>query len=167
MEPLKNDSFGLLIAYVLPGFIGLWGISAFSETLQSWIAANPSETPTIGGFLYVTLASVASGLTLSTIRWMVLDSAHHATGLRRPDWDFLNLRDRSTAFSLLNEQLYRYYQFYGNSTVALVAVLLIRWSASKTEWIDLAIVVAAMLFTVGSRDTLRKYYSRVTELLGT
>ncbi len=166
MEPLKNDSFGLLIAYVLPGFVALWGMSKFSVTLQGWLASSPANSPTIGGFLYVTLASVASGLTISTLRWLVVDNFHHATGLRRPNWDFSTLRNRIAAFSLLNEQLYRYYQFYGNSMVALCAVVALRGFLGASTWFDAALGAVAVLFALGSRDTLRKYYRSVSELLG-
>lgn len=167
MEPLKNDSFGLLIAYLIPGFLGLWGIRGTSETLEAWMAADASSMPSVGGFLYITLASIASGMILSTIRWAVLDNVHHATGIEKPDWDFLHLRDRTTAFNLLNEQLYRYYQFYGNSTMALVAVLIARLWERTTNVYDLGIVLLAFLLILGSRDTLKKYYLRVTALLRT
>ena len=37
--PLSNENFGLVIAYILPGFVALWGVSYFSPTVESWITA--------------------------------------------------------------------------------------------------------------------------------
>ena len=75
MRDVTNNNFGLLIAYVLPGLTALWGAAHFSPTLRFWLAASPSELPTVGGFLYVTLGSVAAGMTVSTVRWLIVDVA--------------------------------------------------------------------------------------------
>ena len=80
-ESSVND-FGLLIAYVLPGFVALWGGTYVSESLRTWIGSSATEGPTLGGFLYMTVGSIAAGLTVSTVRWMVIDTLHHATGVR-------------------------------------------------------------------------------------
>ncbi len=118
MSELSEKSFGLLIAYVLPGFVTLWGISLFSPTVESWITNSQHGAPTVAGFLYVTLASLSAGLTVSAIRWILIDNLHHATGVKPPKWEFANLDDRLQGFLALVENHYRYYQFYANSVVA-------------------------------------------------
>jgi hypothetical protein len=69
----NGGNFGLLIAYVLPGMTAIWGLSYVSETVQGWLGSSTEAVPTIGGFLYVTLAAVGAGLVASTVRWMVVD----------------------------------------------------------------------------------------------
>ncbi len=61
--PLSNENFGLVIAYVLPGFVALWGVAYFSPTVESWITASQQGAPSVAGFMYVTLASIGTGLT--------------------------------------------------------------------------------------------------------
>src|SRR5258708_7235024 len=78
-EPSVTN-FGLLIAFLLPGFVALWGISYVSEPVRSWFGSTPDYAPSVGGFLYVTLASIVAGLTVSTVRWIVIDTVHHVTG---------------------------------------------------------------------------------------
>ena len=73
MRDLTRDNFGLLIAYVLPGFVALWGGSYHVEAVRPWLNATPSDAPTVGGFLYTTLASTTLGLTISGMRWAVVD----------------------------------------------------------------------------------------------
>jgi hypothetical protein len=68
----------------------------------------------------VTLASIAVGLTLSTVRWLLLDSIHHRTGLLPPPRNFARLGGKETAFARLEEDHYRYYQFYGNMLSTLI-----------------------------------------------
>ena len=164
-ESSIND-FGLLIAYVLPGFTALWGASYLSEPLRAWIGVPPTEGQTVGGFLYTTVASVGAGLTVSTLRWMVIDKIHHHTGLRPPELDFALLRENSAAFGIVVEHNYRYYQWAANSLVALLVVLVARRCAGVPVGpTDLALLPLLAVLFVGSRDSLRRYYSRGGQIL--
>jgi len=71
---LSNDNFGPLIAYLVPGTIVLLGLSQFSPAVRVWFAATPADAPTVGGFLYLTLASLAAGMTVSALRWALVDT---------------------------------------------------------------------------------------------
>ena len=43
MGELTARNFGLLIAYVLPGFVGLWGLGYLSEPVRTWLSgAGPA-----------------------------------------------------------------------------------------------------------------------------
>ena len=172
MSELSHKNFGLLIAYVLPGFVALWGISQFSPTVESWIATSGQGAPTIAGFLYVTLASLAAGLTVSAVRWVIIDRLHHATGLKPPRWEFANLDDRLQGFLALVENHYRYYQFYANSLVAGAMAYAAHFSRHsinlcQPSWPTFGFILLELVLLAGSRDSLRKYYSRVERLLET
>ncbi len=171
MRDLSNRNFGLLIAHVLPGFVALCGLQEISPTLRLWLSAtaDPHELPTVGGFLYVTLASVALGMTVSAIRWCVVDWMHHHTGLPRPRWDDAKLQVNLEAFDLLVEHHYRYYQFYANSIVSLAIVYAAHRHAHGfdhfTGTLELAFVALAGVFWATSRSNLTRYYSRATALM--
>ncbi len=172
VSALSQKNFGLLIAYVLPGFVTLWGVSCFSDTVRSWITSSQTGAPTVAGFLYVTLASVATGLIASTVRWAVVDSFHHITGLKPPAWEFAKLEERLGGFLVLVEAHYRYYQFYANMFVAVAFTYAVKLlsngrSLCSVGWSDLGFAVIQLILLAGSRDTLRKYYSRMERLLGT
>jgi hypothetical protein len=170
--PLSNENFGLVIAYILPGFVALWGVSYFSPTVESWITASQQGAPSVAGFMYVTLASIGTGLTVSGVRWLVIDTIHHLTGLTRPAWKFGNLDDKLQGFVTLNEGHYRYYQFYANMFIAAgftYAAWLV-WNGKGLRaagWANLHFVVLEIVLFATSRDRLAKYYSRVAQLLGT
>jgi len=171
MRELSGKNFGVLIAYLLPGFVSLWAVAMFSPAVDSWLTSKPNAQPTVGGFLYTTLGSLSGGLTVSAVRWAVVDTFHHATGLVPPKWDFSKLRDRLDAFEALVENHYRYYQFYSNMLVAVVAVFLARathiGALCSTDELQIILLMLAGVFLAASRDTLGKYYGRASQLLGT
>jgi len=170
MKDVTTGNFGLFIAYVLPGFTALWGLSYVSEPVRAWLGTGTANAPTVGGFLYVTLASVAAGMITSTLRWLLIDTLHHWTGIRLPRWDFSRLQENVTAFDVLIEIHYRHYQFHANMLVALAFAYAARrlslglWSP-WIGWLDGGFILLVVVLFLGSRDTLAKYYARTARLL--
>jgi len=167
VKQVSTDNFGLLIAYLLPGFVALWGVGFFSDTARSWLAVSPMTAPTVGGFLYVTLGSTAAGLIVSAVRWFLLDRLFHRTGIPEPTWQFAHLQDRLASFETLVEYHYRYYQFYSNTLIALTFTYvswLVRFPRGP-RLADLGIVLIGLVLFFGSRDTLSKYYTRTSMLI--
>ena len=169
MQTVSNDNFGPLIAYLVPGATALWGFSLFSPTLAGWFAATPGNAPTISGFLYLTLASLAVGMTITAVRWAIVDQLHALTGLRPPKLDFSRLASKVDAFSLLIDIHYRHYQFYANMFVAAGVAYLGHRIRIGTLWhvdlIDPGFALLEAVFFLTSRDTLRKYHQRTQQLL--
>lgn len=170
MSSLSNQNFGLVIAYLLPGFVALWGISCFSPTVDTWISASQQNAPTVAGFMYVTLASLAAGVTVSAMRWAIIDQLHHATGIQPPAWKFTNLEGKLQGYVTLIENHYRYYQFYSNMLVAAAFSVVMKGISSGLRpsfnvWTTVAFLLLELVLFAGSRDTLRKYYSRTQQLL--
>ncbi|NLE57768.1 MAG: hypothetical protein GX616_05360 [Planctomycetes bacterium] len=170
MSTLSNQNFGLVIAYLLPGFVSLWGVSYFSPTVESWINAPQQGSPSVAGFMYVTLASLAAGVTVSAVRWAIVDHLHHATDIVPPAWKFANLEGKLQGYLALIENHYRYYQFYSNMLVAAGFSFAARVVSgglrpSLSPWATIAFLALELVLFAGSRDTLRKYYSRTQQLL--
>ena len=170
MSTLSNQNFGLVIAYLLPGFVALWGVSYFSPTVEGWIAASQQGAPTVAGFMYVTLASLAAGVTVSAVRWAIIDHLHHATGVVPPVWKFANLEDKLQGYLALIENHYRYYQFYSNMFIAVAfsfsARCVCNGQAFRSQlWPAAGFLILESVLLAGSRDTLRKYYTRTQQLL--
>lgn len=170
MTDFTGKHFGLLIAYVLPGFIVIWGAQPLSPMLTDWLSSTPSLPAGLAAVVFVGLASVAAGMTVSAFRWLIVDTAHAWTGLPRPLWDDAALPDKLDAFEAIVEAHYRYYQFYANAFIASLFVVAVAfatdqaWAASPTHLAVLAAIDT--VFVLMSRDTLRKYYRRSARLLG-
>lgn len=171
MGEVTSRNFGILIAYLLPGFVVLLGLAPLSPTVEAWLQGTQTNAPTLGGFLYVTAGSMAAGMIASGFRWIVVDTIHHACGLRRPEFDDARLAEKLPAIQMLIEIHYRYYQFYANMLVALV-FLHAAWRAGGARSqvdgfdIDVALVVIDLVLFAASRDALRKYYRRSSRVLG-
>ena len=171
MGELSARNFGLVIAYLIPGFIAVVAVAGVVPTIAAWLAAPPQGQPTIGGFLYATLASLAAGLVISSVRWGLIDTIHHRTGITPPKWDFSVLEPNLAAYSLLVEFHYRYYQFNANTFVAIAIAYAVRLAGGcrwcgGAGWADLGFVIVEAVLLAASRDALRKYYSRVSQVLG-
>jgi hypothetical protein len=165
VRDLTSDNFGILIAYLLPGFVALWAARPLVPAIDAWLAVTPDRAPTVGGFLYVTLGSVAAGMLVSIIRWALLDTLHHRTGLSQPAWDFTRFPATMAAFDSLVQDHYRYYQHYGNMLVAIALVYASsglggRPPSLRAGWIDVGVLAIGLILFLGSRDALRKYYER-------
>lgn len=172
MDDLTTRRFGLLIAYIVPGFVVLLGAGSLFEPVWGWLVGVGTGGPSFGAVLYVGIASVAAGMTASVLRWATLDALHHSTGLHRPVLDESRLAERLDAYDYLVEQHYRYYQFYGNTLVAAVTAYAMWRGSPHAEsvalgWPEGGLTLIVGVFAAGSRDALRKYYAGGTLLLGT
>lgn len=170
MQTLTEKNFGYVIAFLIPGFIGLWGVSYISPLARSWVMNTPNRIPTIGGFLYTTLASITMGLIIHTVRWAFLDTLHSRTGLAKPKLDFSRFKEVMKEFDYINENHGRYYQFYGNTLIAIILTYTIRQiSLQKPPWSDWIIMVGVLallgILFIGSRDSLRKVHERTAALM--
>lgn len=168
MNESPDRLFGLTIAYVLPGFVSLWGASSLSPVLLNWLSAAPQANPTVASFLYTVFGSLGAGLTVSAARWAVVDSVHHHTGVPFPNPDFSQVQGKLEAFQLAIDMYYRYYQFYANMFVAIAIAGACRaWAGIRPTLGDLAVVVLVeLLLLAASRDSLSRYYTRIAQLLG-
>jgi hypothetical protein len=167
MQAVSNDTFGPLIAYIVPGTTVVLGLSPFLPIVQSWLDSSTANAPTISGLLYLTFTSLSVGMTVSAVRWAVVDRLHARLGLHPPELDFARLVGKVEELRLLIEIHYRHYQFYANMMVALLIAYLgyrvhvgLTWPGLP----DVAFFILEPVFYVTSRDTLQKYYSRTQQL---
>jgi hypothetical protein len=168
VQNVNNDNFGTLISYLVPGATALLGLSIYVEPVRRLLIMPAQESPTIGGFLYVTASAIAVGMTVGALRWALIDQLHHYTGIRFPVLNFRKLSERVAAMNLLIEIHYRYYLYYANQLVATsfsYGCFRFKNPSSNLVWLDVAFCFLAVIFFMASRDTLRKYYSRLTQTL--
>ena len=76
MQTLTNDTFGPLVAYLVPGATVLIGIRPWVPIVDGWFTSVSSDAPTLGGFLFFTVAALSIGMTVSAIRWVFVDTLH-------------------------------------------------------------------------------------------
>ena len=163
-----DRNFSLIIAFVLPGFLFLFGSVFLVSYPTADLVSQLRPIRQIGGFMFFLLAATACGMILSAIRWAILDTLHVLTGLKSPPLDFSKLEGKSSSFMLVVENNYRYYLFYGNSLIAMLGLFAVAWLEEVplvTRWLIMLLCLMAVLFQA-SRDSLKRFYSRTSQIIG-
>lgn len=170
MRDPTPQAFGLLIAFVAPGVVVLWGACFLAPSLRTLLLMPADAGATIAGMLFASIGAVSCGVTVSAVRWAVIDRLHAWSGLPPPAWNFARLASHARAYELLTEIHYRYYQFYANMLVAIAfAVGSVALSNARPDfdaWTGAGFAAIAVILFFGSRDSLKKYYTRVSAVLG-
>lgn len=162
-QQISGNTFGLFIAYTLPGLTAIYGLPLAMTSTSGWTTILATSNPTVVDFIIIVFQATTVGLIVSSVRGLTLDALHHRTGLRPPAWNFAILDHSVAVLELLIQIHYRYYKFYANMVVALL------WSLATGGWSlgwkqNVCYLLLIGLFFVASRDALRKYYERTTSL---
>ncbi len=165
----SSFDFGVTVAYVLPGFVVLASLAPFSPMVMGWLQPL-SQTLSLGPPLFSMLLALTLGMIASVVRWLLIDHIHQWTGIEPPVWNDARLGQRVDAFSYLVTNHYRYAQFYGNTLIALIFGYAInRWAHSSPllgAATDVGVIILCAVLFVGSRDSMSKYYSRTSRVIG-
>lgn len=168
MKDIREKNFGVIIAFWLPGFLFLWGLSYSWPLVATWLAkSNDTNAPTIGGFLCATLASLAVGLLINAVRWAVVQKVlfHGITRLHRAAINYENLKNKDvlSAFQAAVENNYRYYEYYSNAFVAIVGAFvsyLLNQKESPSLTLLTVMGVVPLILIIASRNELQKFNER-------
>jgi hypothetical protein len=168
-----SNQFGLIVAYLVPGFVALLGLIPLFPLVADWLAPIPwgeQGELGLGPPIYALLTAIAAGMVVSYVRWFFIDTMHRWSGVRSRSTSYTQLSQHLDAFHYLVEQHYRHYQFAGNMLVA------ISWSytvhriygslACFSISTDAAVALICLILFVGSRDNLTKFRTRVDQLVG-
>ena len=125
-KPFSDINFGLLIAYFLPGFMGLYALRPFSQSVNEWFVAIVDKDKTVGASFLLLASSLVVGLIISACRDILLDRLHYVTGVTEERFAYGKFSDPNKMALLegLIANKYRFYQFYGNTMVASLLLLL-------------------------------------------
>lgn len=170
MTETSSRQFGLIMAYVLPGFIGLAGLAALFPAVGRWLRPVGQGDLGLGAPLYAMLAATAVGLILSCFRWLSIDQIHRWTGVQRPHWDDSQLENVLDGFDYLVQSHFRYYEFCGNTLLAALGAYGLNRFMGTLPFLgigtDLGMVILSLVLFAASRDALAKYYARTGLLVG-
>lgn len=171
MSGTSNSQFGLIIAYVLPGFIALAGLAPLFPAVSRWLTPVAAQGSLgLGPPLYAVFGATSLGLILSCFRWLLVDRLHRWMGVRRPAWDDSRLDDVLGGFDYLVQSHFRYYEFCGNTLLAAIFAYSLNRAMHTLPFLgvgtDLAMVIVTLVLFTASRDALTNYYTRTGRLVG-
>lgn len=168
MKELTSTSFGYIIAFLLPGLFGLYGISLWSPDVQGLLKPAASTDSTIGPSLFLLLSVLTAGLFLSAARFFLFERWLCKKHKLDPEmFKKLSGTDKLVAFTAVVEQHYRYHQFYGGCALAVLIAfpkwLWSRWDISSCFIIFCLILGFCILETmlvITARDAFIRYVER-------
>jgi hypothetical protein len=167
---ISSNQFGLIVAYLLPGFIALAGIARLLPSVAAWLQPVGQGGANLGPPIYALLAATTLGMIIGAIRWVLIDHIHQWTGVLPPVWDDSRLGDSLVAFNYLVESHYRYYQFVSGALLAVIWTYAIERLTNASPLLgvgtDLGVFILCAVLFAGSRDALKKYYNRTGRLVG-
>ena len=132
MKDVTSTSFGLIIAYLMPGLAALYGTTFWAgkadEILQRVIAGESD----LSLALLIAGSALLLGLLLNVLRWLFFERfvCRH---IKLSPQVFAAMKDehRLQTFVAVIEETFRYHQFFGNMAV-LIPFLYLSW----LKWYD-------------------------------
>ncbi len=138
MSQFSATSFGLMIAYFIPGLIVLVSAAKWIPQIEKMFLALTTANSSLGLTVLMVMLAVPVGLFIAFFRMVVFELL-----LRRWlkqvsfDWKELSQGDSLGFFRAAIDENYRYYQFYGGIAVVL-PLLFVAWGSSifpVSNWI--------------------------------
>jgi len=166
MKDLTSTPFGYVIAFFLPGVLGLYALSFWFPQASVLLQPVLKADATVGPSLVFLLIAAGMGLCLSAVRFFVFEKfickKHH---LPPNMFSQLAAEGKLTAFRAVVDEHYRYHQFYGGCAVA-VGILFTGWLHQHLvlDWqlgyVSLGFVLTELVLGSAGYDTFKQYVAR-------
>lgn len=169
VKDLTSTSFGYIIAFLLPGLLGLYALTYWSVPVRTMLAPALKAEANVGPSVILLLIALGVGLCASALRFFLFEK-FLCRKHRFPTDMFSKLRaeKRLESFKAVVDEHYRYHQFYGGCAVA-VLILYAGWLRTAVQHIDsrfLFVSIAFGLFEwltiVTAKDAFIRYVERGT-----
>ena len=148
--------------------------------LEDWFDAAGRAQTTVGGFLFIIIASSGAGVFLSGVRWYLLEERIKRGAGVSTEHEAANRRDTQTelVYQNVRQHHYDFYLFYSNTLVALV-VLWLSWLPSQllplAAWLSWAAVrpivatalgvAAGWVLYASAKDAYGRYQKKRADVL--
>lgn len=172
-KDVTSETFGLLIAYLLPGVVGFFSMSYWSSPVNDTLRTFSTEQANLNLLLLVILSCLAVGILVTALRGYIFEKCFPSVN-PLTDEEFFSLSDPNTfaAFRALVDAHYRYHQCWGSIAIIL-PILYVGWMKHKYGDIQfiyslgttiLFVVFEATVFWA-ARDAYKKYVGRARKIL--
>ena len=168
MKDITAASFGLVIAFLLPGLFGMYGLSLWSPQVAALLKPALATETTIGPSVVVLLAATAVGLILSAVRYLLFEKCVcYKSKIDKGLFARLTKAENLAIFKDIVDAHYRYHQFYGGVFLAALIAYFGAFAASFGSllsawhtWSFWAFVLFEALLAVSAAQTFQTYVDR-------
>lgn len=159
--------FGLVIAYLIPGFLGVYALAWRVEVIQA-LLGGADKVPKGEAIVPLVLIALATGVVINAIAWALVRPLIALSGVRRPrNLDYTKLRaDDLPVYNAIVENNFRYHQFYVNMWIAVLvlAPVWLRAPVSSNLARNISFFVVLVILFLAARDSLDRAYRRMMAL---
>ena len=121
MDKIYSSSFGLVIAFLLPGFIAFYGMINWIGNFNIIYNNLFISSSFLGAFSLIIVISLILGLIITSIKWVLYENILDKSQTL-DDNSFKDIgsnRDKLIAFRAAVDEHYRYHQFWSNTSIAI------------------------------------------------
>jgi hypothetical protein len=124
-------SFGLLIAYFLPGSITVFALGYLVPDVSAALSTLKEGDKVAGVSIILAVMCLVSGLIIDSIREVALNGFFYGcVGIEHnsPQIEKLKNKEKYEAFLGVIDNYYRFYQFSGNTFIAAIFLVITRYA---------------------------------------
>lgn len=173
MKDITSTSFGLVMAYLLPGLVGLYGASFWLPPIRQMLRTFLTVQSNVGLFLIAILVALIIGLLVTAFRGLIFEHWFcRSDRLGSADFANLAIEAKLVAFRAAVDEHYRYHQFWGGMTVVMpipyAGWLKESWSILNTGsllWTLVVLVALEVLSGWAAIVAYRIFVTRAREIL--
>jgi hypothetical protein len=178
IKDLTSESFGLVIAFLLPGLVGIIALSFWSSSIKGVLKAFLSEKANVNLFLLVIIAALAVGLLITALRALIFEKWFRVTEpLSANDFAALVSSEKFAAFRGAVDAHYRYHQCWGGLVIVLPVLyigwlketytILMFWDSSVFIFPTLCFIVFEVASAWAACEAYKNYVNRARAILKT
>lgn len=172
MKESISSSFGLLIAFLLPGVVGFHALAFQFPELDDLYTRFLVAESNVGIFFYVVLIALVIGLQITVFRWIVFEEIvfKRIPRYKIPGGLYKKLSDDKmlSAFRAAVDELYRYHQCYGGLAVGYLLYFLLApkpENLTDFQWYAVSVVVEGLTIAAAF-DSYKRFADKVWAILG-
>lgn len=121
MKDITSTSFGLIIAYLLPGVAGFYSLKYYLTDVNKVLGIFLTPQFNAGLFFMVIFASLIIGLIVTAFRWFIYELIL-CKSYKLKEENFKKIgadENKLNAFRAATDEHYRYHQFWGGISLVL------------------------------------------------
>ena len=172
MKDITKTSFGLIIAYVLPGTAALFCIYIWSETTSNLLTCYFSTDISFSFFLSIMCVATILGLIVNSFRFIIFEIfIFWKKRLTSKLFQKMGTSDKLEMFQIILDENFRYHQFYGCISILfpiIVFGVIFRSKPFHVCNIWLLVIVSVIIETVivlNAYVAFIRYYERRSAIL--
>lgn len=119
LKDATSTSFGLVIAFLLPGLVAVGTFALWEDNVRQLLATFLTAESNVGLFLLVLLAALVIGLEISALRSAIVRFTLRSLKLGPEGFAALADAARLQAFRAATDEHYRYHQCWGGIALVL------------------------------------------------